>query len=324
MKISVVIPVYNAAPYVEAALRSVWTAVAHTDADVEAVCVDDGSTDASGTLLDALAAAEPRLRVLHQPNGGEGAARNAGLALAAGDWVAFLDADDLWLPNLLTCAAEEIAATPDADAIAFRFLPFDDGAPTPAPEPPCRPRRVFDLRDAVAGAAICEMGVFPTLFRRSRLTGLSFSSLPLGADRLYVAQFLAAAKKVVLADAAVEAYRVREGSMARADWNLRKMRSLLDYADGAWDALSRSGRRVGRAGADYLASVLLSVAPTQLARMADAAEREAAGRLWLATLAARPLPFASAKFRILRRVFLGAGLRPSLRLAHAFRALKVM
>lgn len=58
--------------------------------------------------------------------------------------------------------------------------------------------------------------------------------------------------------------------------------------------------------------------------MADAAERETAGRRWLATLASRPLPFASAKYRVLRRVFLGAGLRPSLRLARAFRALKVM
>ncbi len=327
-KISVVIPVYNAAAYLEGTLRSVVSAAARTDAAVEVVCVDDGSTDASGAMLDAFAAQNANdsfaVRVIHQPNGGEGSARNAGLAVATGEWIVFLDADDLWLSNILTCAKAEVAATPDADVISFRFLSFDDGSATPTPDAASAPSRVFDLREEIPGDVVCETGVFPTLFRRTLLEGRSFSSLPLGADRLYVAQILTVAKKVVLSNAAVEGYRVRAGSMARAAWNLRKIRSMLDYAGGSLDALTGSGRRVGRKGADYLASVLLSVAPTYLSRMENEAERTEAGCLWLSSIKSRSFASASAKWRFVRGAYLKAGLRASLRLARILRAVKVI
>ena len=330
MNLSVVIPFYNLSHYVRPCIESVRVAFARAGGGValDVVCVDDGSTDETGRLLDEIAAeaASPDLsiRVVHKPNGGEGSARNAGLAVATGEWIVFLDGDDLWLPNFLTCAKAEVAATPDADVISFRFLSFDDGTATPTPEAASAPSRVFDLREEIPGDVVCETGVFPTLFRRTLLEGHSFSSLPLGADRLYVAQVLAAAKKVVLSNAVVEGYRVRADSMARAAWNVRKIRSLLDYAGGSLDALTGSGRRVGREGADYLASVLLSVAPTCLSRMANAAEREEAGRLWLASIKSRSFASASAKWRFVRGAYLKTGLRASLRLARILRAVKVV
>jgi glycosyltransferase involved in cell wall biosynthesis len=94
-RISVVIPAYNAEAFIE---ETVDSALAQTHPDVEVVVVDDGSTD--GTL-DRLARFGHRIIVHRQSNAGVSAARNAGVLRATGAWIAFLDADDVWLPNKL-------------------------------------------------------------------------------------------------------------------------------------------------------------------------------------------------------------------------------
>ena len=91
LKLSVIIPVCNAAPYVRGCLASV---LGQTLREIEVVCVDDGSTDGSGAILDDLAATDARVRVVHQANAGQGAARNRGLERASGAFVYFMDADD--------------------------------------------------------------------------------------------------------------------------------------------------------------------------------------------------------------------------------------
>lgn len=105
--VSVIIPAYNAAGFVRRAVDSV---LAQTCADFELLVVDDGSTD--GTR-DVLASYGAKLRVLAQPNGGPAAARNHGLRYAQGDYVAFLDADDHWLPQKLERQLQLMSARPD-------------------------------------------------------------------------------------------------------------------------------------------------------------------------------------------------------------------
>ena len=94
--ISVVMPVHNAAPYVRQAIMSV---VRQTCSDWELIVVDDGSTDGSDRVLAAFG---NRIRLVTQPNAGPSVARNRGLELASGDYVAFLDADDEWHPEFLS------------------------------------------------------------------------------------------------------------------------------------------------------------------------------------------------------------------------------
>jgi glycosyltransferase involved in cell wall biosynthesis len=107
--ISVVIPAYNAEPYIADTVRSVLD---QTCQDLEIIVVDDGSKD--GTLA-ALAPFGDRVRVHRQANGGVARARNTGVSLATGSWIAFLDADDLWLPHKLeqqlTCSAAPMTYT---------------------------------------------------------------------------------------------------------------------------------------------------------------------------------------------------------------------
>ena len=91
MTVSVIIPVYNQASFLVECLESV---LAQTLREVEVICVDDGSTDGSGRMLDEYAARDPRVKVIHQANAGPGPARNVGMDVAQGEFIAFMDSDD--------------------------------------------------------------------------------------------------------------------------------------------------------------------------------------------------------------------------------------
>ena len=90
--LSVVVPAYNVADYLADSLASI---LGQSHQALEVVVVDDGSTDATGDLADKIADADPRVRVVHQANAGLGAARNAGVGHASGEYLAFADSDDL-------------------------------------------------------------------------------------------------------------------------------------------------------------------------------------------------------------------------------------
>ena len=90
-KVSVIVPVYNVEKYLRKCLDSV---VNQTLEDIEIICIDDGSTDGSGAILDEYAQKDKRIKVIHQENQGLGAARNVGIDLAKGEYIGFVDSDD--------------------------------------------------------------------------------------------------------------------------------------------------------------------------------------------------------------------------------------
>lgn len=92
-KISVIMPVYNAADYLRECLDSV---LGQTERDLEVICINDGSTDGSKSLLEEYATKDPRVRIIDQDNHGAGYSRNQGLKFAQGQYVAFMDPDDLY------------------------------------------------------------------------------------------------------------------------------------------------------------------------------------------------------------------------------------
>ena len=95
---SIVIPVYNVSPYLRECLDSV---LAQTFTHWEVICVDDGSTDGSGAILDEYTAKDVRFKVIHQKNEGVSAARNKALDMAMGEWFLFLDGDDVFRQDAL-------------------------------------------------------------------------------------------------------------------------------------------------------------------------------------------------------------------------------
>lgn len=111
MDLTVVVPAYNAETTIE---RCVEGILSQEGVDLELIAIDDGSPDDTGALLDAMAAKDARLHVVHQPNRGRSAARNVGIEAAHGTWVAFCDADDYYLPGaferLLSLPQEGVSA----------------------------------------------------------------------------------------------------------------------------------------------------------------------------------------------------------------------
>ena len=85
--VSIILPVYNVAPYLRQSLDSI---INQTLKNIEIICVDDGSTDESGKILDEYKEKDSRIKVIHKKNGGTGAARNDGLKLATGECIGFV------------------------------------------------------------------------------------------------------------------------------------------------------------------------------------------------------------------------------------------
>lgn len=170
---SVVVPAYNQAEFLGGALRSV---LAQPGDDYEVIVVDDGSTDATARVA---ASFEPRVRCIHQANQGLAGARNAGIRLAAGAYVALLDADDEWLPAFLPAMRRAIARHAGADAFYGaaqcmdhdgRDLPQRAGAQRVPPEELYRMilRANFLIPSTVVlrRAAVERAGLFDPAFRR--------------------------------------------------------------------------------------------------------------------------------------------------------------
>lgn len=103
--ISVIVPVYNTRKELPKCLKSICN---QTYKELEIICIDDGSFDGSGQILDEFAARDRRIKVVHQKNGGESNARNTGLKMAAGEYIAFCDCDDWIDTDMYEVLAKEL------------------------------------------------------------------------------------------------------------------------------------------------------------------------------------------------------------------------
>lgn len=128
--VSVVIPLYNKETTVVRAIRSILDGVVLPD---EIIVVDDGSTDGSSSALGAVQS--PLLRIIRQENKGAAAARNTGIRESNGELIAFLDADDVWLPNFLQVTLELKKDFPDAGIYGTSYAICQGGTITPMPHP---------------------------------------------------------------------------------------------------------------------------------------------------------------------------------------------
>ena len=121
-KFSVIVPVYNTEKYLDEAVQSV---LAQTESSFELLLIDDGSTDGSVAICDKWAQQDNRIHAIHQSNKGQIAARECGIKHACGEYVVFLDSDDLLDINTLECLSNEIDDN-QPDCLVYGFQLFDD------------------------------------------------------------------------------------------------------------------------------------------------------------------------------------------------------
>lgn len=118
MKFSIIVPVYRVEDYLCGCIDSI---IHQSHSDFELILVDDGSPDRCGAICDGYAARDRRVQVIHKENGGLSSARNAGVAVASGEYIIFLDSDDSWAENTFLGRIADRLHKTHADVLSFNF-----------------------------------------------------------------------------------------------------------------------------------------------------------------------------------------------------------
>lgn len=218
--VSVIVPVYNVKPYLRECFDSICR---QSYRNIEIILVDDGSTDGSGELCDVLAASDDRTTVLRKENGGLSDARNAGLRIAQGDWISFVDSDDYISPVFIEVLFNACRDTGcQISAVPFG-KPFNDGDACP----------LVESLDPVAPAkALPSPDVQWRLYAKAPLGIDPFPKGLYYEDLASVYKIIHKVDSVAVVDCReLYAYRMRSNSIIRQEYRHIKGESALIIAD---------------------------------------------------------------------------------------------
>lgn len=220
--ISVIVPVYKVEPYLPACVESVF---AQSFSDFELILVDDGSPDSCGAMCDAYAARDPRVRVIHRENGGLSAARNTGIELAKGDYIAYVDSDDYVSNRYLELLLQRITES-NAEIAVCKTQTFVDGKKPIEPDLSNPNSHTLSGWDAVMsiyqGDASVPVNACGKLYRAELISDLRFPEGRLHEDQAYVPIACYRAKQVACLDAGIYFYRDRPESITTKKFSLKR------------------------------------------------------------------------------------------------------
>ncbi len=230
--ISVIIPIYNIKDYIDRCLNSV---INQSYTNLEIIAVDDGSTDESGDITEEFARRDSRIKVIHRENGGLSEARNAGINVATGEYIFFVDGDD-WIDRHTLETLARIAAVHDADVVACGIRKvWEDGTEevwtSEAPG-------IWDGKESIVQMMryvnVCSVA-WNKLYRADLWKGLSFPEGCLHEDEFTTYKVLYKCKKVVyLPDAFYNYFQRDTGIMGedvamRGDDQLGALRERMSF-----------------------------------------------------------------------------------------------
>lgn len=226
IEISVIVPVYNVEAYLSRCINSI---LAQTYGDFELILVDDGSTDNSGKICDDFALSDPKIQVIHKENGGQSSARNVGLDVCTGKYIAFVDSDDFIAPNMLE-NLRMLVEKENADIAECSMTRVFDSAPpqnlteTDDYMVTAGPETIPMLyKDCLPGSpAPCNK-----LYRRNLFYNLRFEEGRIYEDTLIVPFIYYRAKKVVRTPNCYYFYYQRQGSTTRSPYSIKKLDLLF-------------------------------------------------------------------------------------------------
>ncbi len=237
MKISVIIPVYNAEKNIQRCAESV---LAQDMEDLELILVDDGSRDGSPALLDSLAAADRRVRVIHKPNGGVSSARNRGLAEARGEYVQFADADDRLPMDSCKLLLREAESTGADMVIADFYRVVDESVSRKGSieKGGLLSRREYADEMLRSPADLYYGALWNKLYRRSIIEAHGVrmdENISFSEDMIFNLEYLLHVKSVAVTKAPVYYYVMNRGSLVSQSLDLgatvRMKTSVIKYYD---------------------------------------------------------------------------------------------
>lgn len=223
--ISVIVPVYNVANYLPQCLDSI---LGQDYGKLEVILIDDGSKDESGAICDAYAAKDSRVTVIHQENAGAAAAKNAGLRVATGEYLSFVDSDDWLEPNVYGYMVE-VLRSGKADAVQFSFR--DVWRSRTEDRLACTGRTAVDSDEYLRRFTVdytCAL-LWNKLYRRAIYDGIYFEEGHRIDDEYFTYQGFLRDRKIVLDDRVIYNYRRRaSGAMNAPEAARQRLQDKLD------------------------------------------------------------------------------------------------
>lgn len=222
--ISVIVPVYKVEKYLDKCVRSI---VDQTYRDLEIILVDDGSPDRCGAMCDAWAAKDSRIRVVHKQNGGLSDARNAGMAVATGEYMGFIDSDDHIAPDMYRLLLERMTADGSDIAACGVEMVFEDGTPSRMLTP--AGTHVLDNSRAMAAIIredLLKQPVWYKLYKTGLIRELPFAAGKYHEDVFWSWQAMARSKKVSVFDTPCYFYLQRSGSIMGERFSEKRLDSI--------------------------------------------------------------------------------------------------
>lgn len=297
--ISVIVPVYNAAGDLP---RCVDSILRQEDVSLELLLVDDGSTDGSGALCDQYAAADSRVRVLHQANGGVSSARNAGLHAASGSLVMFVDSDDYMLPGMCKLMADRMASV-GADLVICGTTEPGGGLWAPERDASYASRTDFD-RDFEYWLQTELLGPpWNKLYRRSLINQVFPEDVSFGEDLIFNLAYLSGAQRIEIVKAAPFFHEKARGTSLVNRYDGKKLTDIeaMQRALAAYCAQSGIEVPAGK----YLRDLLVYAKGLLKSPKLSTAEKRRAVRTWRASNPRlRSLPLADLGLTLKDKIFL--------------------
>lgn len=221
--ISVIVPVYNVELYLD---QCVTTLINQSYHNLDIILVDDGSTDNCPAMCDAWAKRDFRIKVIHKENGGLSDARNAGLEIISGEYVALIDSDDIVDIHMLAQLYQALEEN-NADIAECDYVKFEDSQPEFTGG--SNAIAVFDTECALRELFLEHTFRYTScnkLYRREVFSQLQFEVGKLHEDVFFTYQAFGTANLVVKLDAPLYGYRQRSGSIMGSAFSLRNLDSL--------------------------------------------------------------------------------------------------
>lgn len=220
-KFSIIVPIYNLEDCLDETLTSIGR---QSCKDFECICINDGSTDRSGAILDEHARECPQIRAIHTGNAGVCAARNRGLDEARGDWIIFLDGDDVLHSRCVEICEAITRKFPEIDFVTYEKNDFSSqtwAEPVVSDNPLVGD---LDVHQNVEHAVFFTV-VWRFCYRHSLISNLRFDErikYNMGEDCVYVAQFLDCAEYGKRIQEPLVGYRLRSGSAVHSKKTVEK------------------------------------------------------------------------------------------------------
>lgn len=231
-EISIIVPVYNVENYLKKCVESI---LSQTFTDFELLLVDDGSTDSSGEMCDELKRLDERIKVIHKENGGLSSARNAGIDVAKGKYLTFVDSDDYIDTHMLEVLYKNMVQE-DADLSIVGVTSVYSGQ-----EPEITPSEKYVVTQKEATKMILigkQASVYAVakLYKRNIFDDLRYPVGKAYEDVYVIMDVLNQCKKVVVDTASYYFYVHREGSITASKFNIRDLESI-DSWEQAWHTI---------------------------------------------------------------------------------------